>query len=356
MLGRSRLKLRGTAGLVLLLAAAVTLWWMLDRLEHHHDWLRVEAPRRAVAGRRLPLRVHLAPLPEPTRVCADLHWGKTRDQGMGYLAGGGWRAVGREGGTFDFEIMVRPIKGLRFVTAIIYLSRTGNWRDHTLVAATEVIPVNTLMVGKLEASLEPVRLQPRGDGVADRPHPAAFPRWLTALLFLASAVLARASSLPTEGSTPVAAKRWWQILAVLLMLASLWELLGLESWLGAQARAVARAEDLYYPRALLQKIVISGALAAASAFLVCLWRVPKPWRLVLAAGAVYLLISLLNLVSLHAIDRIANLSWHGLSLVQGLKLGCAALTLPGVRHARRGQSQPPRPQTGSGELPSTAAG
>ena len=356
MVGRPRINLRGLAGLVLLLAAAVALWWMLDRLEHHHNWLRVEAPRRAVAGRRLPLRVHLAPLAEPTRVCADLHWGRTRDQSVGYLAGGGWRAVGKEGGTFDFEIMVPPVKGLHFVTGIIYLSRTGSWRDHTLVAATEVIPVSTNGGETFEASLRPLRLQPQSGGWAGQPRLAPLPRWLTALLFLGCAVAALASSGPTDRSGPVPGKRWWQVLAVLLALACLWELLGLESWLGAQARAMARAEDLYYPRATLQKIVISGALAAVSAFLFCLWRAPKAWRLLLAAFAVYLLISLSNLVSLHAIDRIAHLSWHGLSLVQGLKLGCAALTLQGIRRARRGQNPTPGPQTGSGGLPQTAAG
>jgi hypothetical protein len=44
-----------------------------------------------------------------------------------------------------------------------------------------------------------------------------------------------------------------------------------------------------------------------------------------------------NLVSLHVIDRMADLSWRGVSLVQALKLLCAALTLAGVRRARRAQ-------------------
>jgi len=38
---------------------------------------------------------------------------------------------------------------------------------------------------------------------------------------------------------------------------------------------------------------------------------------------------------LHAIDKLADLSRHGVSLVQALKLGCAAMTLLGVRRMRR---------------------
>jgi hypothetical protein len=52
----------------------------------------------------------------------------------------------------------------------------------------------------------------------------------------------------------------------------------------------------------------------------------------------YLGISAANLLSLHAIDRIADLSWRGVSLVQALKLGCAIMTLQGVLHARRAAS------------------
>ena len=101
-------RLRGRVGLILLVAAAAAVWWGLDRSEPRADWLRVEAPRRAIAGQPLPMRVHLVPLAEPTRLCADLHWGTTRDTSIGCLATGGTRAVGKEGGTFNFEIMVPP--------------------------------------------------------------------------------------------------------------------------------------------------------------------------------------------------------------------------------------------------------
>jgi hypothetical protein len=119
-------KLPGWVGLLLLAAGAVAVWWGLDHWERRAAWLRVEAPRHAVAGQTLPLRVRLARLAEPARLCADLHWGTTRDTSMGYLATGGSKTVGKEGGTFDFEIKIPPARGVRFVTGILFLSRTGN--------------------------------------------------------------------------------------------------------------------------------------------------------------------------------------------------------------------------------------
>src|SRR5579872_3297080 len=101
-------RLRRVAGLTFLLAAAATVWWELDRLELRPDWLQVEAPRLAVAGQPLQFRVHLSPLTEPTRLCADIHGGTRRDDFVRYVATGGSKAVGKEGGMFDFEIIVPP--------------------------------------------------------------------------------------------------------------------------------------------------------------------------------------------------------------------------------------------------------
>jgi hypothetical protein len=342
MPGEPKAKLSGRVGLILLVASAAAVWWGLDHWERPAAWLHVEAPRRAVAGQTLALRVHLAPLAEPTRLCADLHWGTSRDTSMGYLGTGGSKAVGKEGGTFDFEITIPPAQGVRFVTGILFLSRTGSWNDHTLVAATEVIPVSSNTMEKVEARLEPLRVQPPGDATTDHPRPAAAPRWLTALLFFFAAVAAWGGGPSADGSSgvPGHGSRWWQVLAVAMALSCLWELFGLESWLGAQARAMARTEDLYYPRAVFQKVVISVTIAATVLFFLFIRLMRSSYRLLLASFALYLAISGVNLVSWHPIDRVADLSWHGLTLVQALKLGCAALTLvPCARKAAR-RTQP----------------
>lgn len=325
--------LPGRAGLLLLVVGVALVWWGLQRAEPRAEWLRVEAPHRAVAGQSLRLRVHVAPLPEPARVCADLHWKPSRDDSRGYLAGGGSKAVGREGGTFEFEIKVRPVAGLRFVTGIIFVSRTGIWRDHTLAAATEAIPVSSTALEPAESQMEPLRLHPIEDVTNDHPRPAALARWLTALLFLAAAVVAWTASRTTQGSIPAADKRGWQIMAVLAVLACLCELCGLEAWLSARLRAMARAGDVYYLRIAVQKVVVSGIVAATILLLIVVWRARRSRRLLLAGLASYLAISLVNLSSLHVIDQVTDLSWRGLSLVQALKLACAAMCLLGAcRH------------------------
>ena len=129
--------------------------------------------------------------------------------------------------------------------------------------------------------------------------------------------------------------RWWQTLVVLLALACMWELFGLEGWLGNWARAMAHAEDFYYPRAVLQKVVISVAVAATVLLLPFIRRARSSHRLVLVSFGLYLAIAAVNLVSLHTIDKVADLSWHGVNLVQALKFVCAAMTLLGVGRLRR---------------------
>jgi len=98
---------------------------------------------------------------------------------------------------------------------------------------------------------------------------------------------------------------------------------------------MARAGDLYYPRVVFQKAVISVAVGATVLFLLFIRRTRISRRLVLISFVLYLAIAAVNVVSLHAIDRVADLSWHSVSLVQALKLGCAAMTLQGVRKMRR---------------------
>ena len=81
--------------------------------------------------------------------------------------------------------------------------------------------------------------------------------------------------------------------------------------------------------------MISLAVVATVLLLPFFRRVRSSHRLLLVSFALYLAISAVNLVSLHAIDKVADLSWHGVSLVQALKLGCATMTLLSVRRMRR---------------------
>jgi hypothetical protein len=254
---------------------------------------------------------------------------------MSYLASGGRKAVSKQGGTLDFDIPVPSRKGMRFVMGVVYFTPTGNWSDHMLAANTELIPVVSDPAAAKQAQLEPMRLKRSSAPSPSHPPPAYAPRFLTGLLFLAVLMAAwsagRSATAPEGRLSPET--RWWQALVVLSALACLWELLGLESWLGERARALAHAQDFYYPRVVFQKTVISMAVAATILLLPFIRRTRGSHRLVLLSVSLYLAISAVNLVSLHVIDEVADLSWHGVSLTQALKLGCAAMALLGVWQA-----------------------
>ena len=318
------------------LAAAAAIWWGLDRAERRVAWLRVEAPRRAVVGQPFRIRVYLAPLAEPGMLYADLHWSTSREKPMQYLTGASPKAAGKDGGAFDFDIMVAPREGLRFVMGVLYVSGAGGWSGHRLAASTKPVPAVSDAVAPGETRLEPLGMQPLDDPAAGHPQPAALPRLLTGLVLLAAMLAAWRPGRSTRASNNRLnlGFRWWQVLVVLLALASLWELLGLETWLLGWAREMARAEEYYHLRPAFQKSVISATAAATIIMLVLIWHVRKAYRLLLVSLALYLAIALVNLVSLHALDKVADISWHGLSLVQALKLVCATLILQSVRKAR----------------------
>ena len=111
--------------------------------------------------------------------------------------------------------MIPPTKGLRFVTGVLFLSRTSSWRA-TRCGATEVIPVTNNAVGQGESPLEPLRLQPTSDGTGPcHPQPRCDPALADRLLFLAATVLAwgDGQSRAGLGRRPGPEHRWWQVLA-----------------------------------------------------------------------------------------------------------------------------------------------
>jgi hypothetical protein len=180
----------------------------------------------------------------------------------------------------------------------------------------------------------PVRLLE--DHARDNVRPTAIPRLLTALLLLASSLVAWVicGSVASEPGSSTRRLRRWQVLATALTLACIWELFGLENWVWMHVRALARAGDVYYSRAFFQKAIISVTIAATFVFLCLLWRKRRPYQALLVFFGLYLAISAVNLLSFHSIDKYAGLSWLGVTLVEALKFVCATATLKGVWQAR----------------------
>lgn len=321
---------------LLLLAALVAAWWWLDHLGERAKWLTVEVARQAVVGEPLPVRIHLAGLTEATYLCADLHWTNRREASNGFLASGGARPVGGEGGSFDFEIIVQATNGLRFVNVIIYLSPTGTWPDHTFAAATALIPVEGRHPDDTpKMSRVPIHLLK--DHGREKVRPTVIPRLMTALLLLASALIAWVTcrSISRNPTSSHQRLRRWQYLAAALTLAGVWELLAMEHWVGMHLRALARAGDVYHARSIFQRAVISVTLAATMALLCFGWRKEGSDQVLLVFFGLYLVISAVNLLSFHSLDAYAGISWLGVTLVEALKFVCAAGTLGGTWQARR---------------------
>src|SRR5205823_5389017 len=131
-----------------------------------------------------------------------------------------------------------------------------------------------------------------------RPRPSAVPRLLVGLLFLVSAVVAWRARHKAPDIAADSGGRWWKRLAIALLLACLWELPGVENWLGSEARAMARAEDVYYSRAVFQKAMTSTVIVITAMFLVRVWRrARKSRRLLYASLALYLGLSTVAMLS-----------------------------------------------------------
>lgn len=327
---------------------AAGLWFWFGRLEHI-DWLRVDGPPHAVVGEPVTLRVHVTQLEAEAMLCVDLHWASDRNTPMGFLAAGKPRAVGKTGASFDFTIPIPTRNNLRFVNGIIYLSPDGDWNNHTFAATTELIPITTTpgvrATGLVWLSVRQLAEAP----THVTPPQSSWLRWATGLAWLLCAgMFGRQYWRARESSGPASrASRFGLAFVLGFALAGIWELAGFENTLGTWARALARAEDAYYPRVIFQTAVISVTVAA-----VIIWlglgvrrRAIPLWRL---SFGFYLAIATVNLFSLHAIDQYAAAAWHGFTLVAALKFSCAVSGLaslsaqgPNLNHAAKGAGASP---------------
>jgi len=306
---------------------AAVLWVWLGRLDEV-DWLMVEGPANAVVGEAVQLRVQVAQLASAAFLCADLHWARDRNTTQGFLVAGEHKVSAKTGCAFDFTIPVPAKDDLRFVNAIIYLSPDGSWSNHTFAATTDLIPVVFVHDGRSRTAIR-LPLHQLVENVARVIQPGVpLLRWTTGLVWLfGAAMLGRrlwlgCRTMENAASLP----RQWGVIVVGFALAGIWELAGLENTLGNWARSLARAEDVYYSRALFQRAVISVTVAAVIMGLGFGGR-RRAFPLWLLGFGLYLAIAIVNLFSLHVIDQYASASWHGLALVDAAKCLCAVIAL-----------------------------
>ncbi|HVV72956.1 MAG TPA: hypothetical protein VHI52_15885 [Verrucomicrobiae bacterium] len=318
--------------LLTLFGISLLTWWGLDRLEPRAHWLQVVAPPAVESGRPLHLQVHLVQ-PQPARfLTADLHWARIHDHSEGYLATGGAQSVRPESGTYDFVIDVKSRPGLRFVRIVLYLSRDGNWESRTQVAGSEPLEVLPRYSAKSESIPVPLHMTSSARRQGVHSPASSVPRFVTGLVFLVAGALAwKHSRLPVHRlvADPERPQRGAGLAAV-LVLAALWEFSFAESRIPELIRGFAHAGDWYYLRGPFQKIAISLVVGLLLAFIPRLSRFRGPQRVVFGTLLFYIGVSAVNMVSLHAIDQVADLSWNGVTAIQAVKLACAAVVVQRV--------------------------
>lgn len=339
---RSRLQRAAVVGGLMLLFAAT--WFVLDRSEGRPGWLAVEEPKAAVVGRPLEIRVKLGKRVEATRIACQLHGGGADRRIRSYLASSGPAQEAAAGGTYSFIFEVPDREGIAYAAAVIYLTPTGQWKDRTLAASTDRMPVvrggspaadpelkksgvyHYASAGELAALRAEERLPPREP-----------PRWIHLLigaLVLASAALCAGTARRKKrrpGQT--GERKIWLLFAAVLAVSAVLEASGVARHVGSWARRVAEEVNLYHVRRAYQKAIIASvAVVAVGLFLLFVRAIRKPgpqrslWWVGIAFTA-YFALSFVSVLSFHTVDVVRSMMWHGISPVDAVRGAGALATL-----------------------------
>mgnify|MGYP001034753681 CR=1 FL=1 len=345
------------AALVLVFAAT---YIVLDRTERRPAWLTVEAPAAAVVGRPFEVRVALDGSVERTRLACTLHRANAEKRGWGYLASSGppREAAGGSVHTFAFDVPEREETAYAF--ALVYLSPTGKWPDGTRAVATDLVPVSSDGPGATVPPPAKVRLRPyptaaqsaawRAAGRRERPRPSAWVHPVLSLILLAAAGLAATAAAKRKPGGPGDGgweRRVWLAFAAVLALGAFLENSGMAGDLAAWGRGLAREQGFYELRRPYQK-ALTAAVAAAGLGLFLLFlkavRRPGQHRFPWWAGlglAAYLSLSFVSVLSFHAVDRLREVMWQGVSPVDAARGTAALVTLAAAAFALRRGDGPP---------------
>ena len=340
------------AAVPLLVFAAV---WTLLGLFHdpYADWLTVEMPRSAVAGRPFDVRVSVRQASEPSILAVSVYVLGWNLKPVGRLPGFHPPAPVHAGDTREFRVDVMPMDKMAYLQFVLWLSPSGDWGTRTAGADTAPVPVTTANPSKsggelreLRAFVNDKRPNPEAPFVPGGrpPEPEAYPAssapfrvaLAVLLVFGGLAILAAPARRGREGDAGSSGGRERLLrtaLSVLLFLLALSELFLLEGRLSGWGRALILRLDVYNFRQAFQKAGLALIAAAAAVLILVAARTLRRRRglalLTLAATALagYLALSLAGATSFHYVDVMRGISWKGMSLVDALKAVCAAAVL-----------------------------
>ncbi len=339
---------------------------ILGRLEPRARWLRVEAPKAAIAGEILELRITIGALPEPVKLGCNLNWARKNRERAGMLASGSPYPTVKDASTTIFRIPVHEKEGLAFVSAIIYLTPTGSWGDSLRAAYTETVPVKPAGTPAAGIPWKRLKVFPSTAGGIMSPvdgpdedegesrfrllRPSAG-RTMLAVFLLAGAVMSffnHSHRRPSMKGLQRKGRSLWVVFSLVFGVASLAEFAGIPGTITGWGRKLAEDWGLYYFRTSFQK-PLTAAFAAVG--VAALYVFLSSWkRRLLDTGlgttglglAVYLLATFASMLSYHPIDVLRGFSFLGVSVMNLAKAFGATIalagTLAGIRGAKRSPS------------------
>ena len=328
---------RAAAGAALLIVAAA-VWFLLGRTEDRPGWLTVEAPATAVVGRPFEVRVTLKKSIGSSQIGCTLHHANADKKGWGYLTSSGPARSATGGGTYSFVFTVPEHEDTAFVFALVFLSPTGEWPQALRAANTQYIPIGRGETGA--ASLAPRRARvfhyptvaesdkTRTRGVRPPSRPSVWIHPILGALLIAAAALSVFKARRSKPEAPPEQSRdrtVWLAFAAVMAASAVLEASGLAGHFAAWGRHMAKELNVYNARTTFQKaIMAAGSAAAVGLFILFIRAVRKPGshRFLWWTGiglAAYLAISFVAVLSFHAVDLARNLTWHGLSPVDGAR-------------------------------------
>jgi hypothetical protein len=327
--------------------------WAFVNLFHspYADWLIVEAPRYAIVGSPMDIRVTLGNVPESSRLVVNI-----------YLLGKNHMAVGRlpapsplipvqSGGTYPFRIDVTEQEKMAFIQLVIWVSPTGDWQTRTHGANTEAIPVKRIQGRAGEMIFRRVRAflnsntpnpeNPFWPG-ARPPEPEVFrnspaPVRLALLALLVSGGLVCAANAARRRSArlPGAEGEWrlWAASAAVLFLGVFCEAFRVGGRLSEWGRRMIVGMDVYYARQSYQRVLLALIAAVTAGLLFLAVRAVKRKRVrphITAVGAVlalYLGGSLAAVLSFHYVDVFRRIALAGVFVTDSARVMCAVAIL-----------------------------
>jgi hypothetical protein len=134
----------------------------------------------------------------------------------------------------------------------------------------------------------------------------------------------------------------WIGLTLLFVVLAISKQLDLQSWLASTGRAIARSEDWYERRRIVQAIFIIAVAAGGLVVLPALaWLTRRTWRttgLALVGGTFLITFILIRAASLHHIDQLLGWKVLGVRLNWVLEISGIACVVIGAFNAQRPDS------------------